>query len=119
MKLRILVLLAFFVALLFLWPSKDNEKIKIGSKITDVIEIHSFSKDERPKNIILIIGDGTGLNQIALSRIAIGGLDYKLAIDQFYTGFSLTHSHNNVYTDSAAAATAWATGVKQLIDFYQ
>ena len=118
MKLRILVLLAFFIALLLLWPSKDNEKIKIGSKITDVIEIHSFNKDERPKNIILIIGDGTGLNQIALSRIAIGGLDYKLAIDQMpYTGFSLTHSHNNVYTDSAAAATAWATGVKTINRF--
>ncbi|MDA9146633.1 alkaline phosphatase [Gammaproteobacteria bacterium] len=45
--------------------------------------------------------------------MAIGGLDFKLAIDQMpYTGFSLTHSYNNAYTDSAAAATSWATGKK-------
>ena len=32
MKLRILVLLAFFIALLLLWPSKDNEKINTKLK---------------------------------------------------------------------------------------
>jgi alkaline phosphatase len=48
-----------------------------------------------------------------LSRIAIGGLDHRLFIDQIpYVGTSLTHSYNNAYTDSAAAATAWATGYK-------
>jgi alkaline phosphatase len=106
-----LAAIALFLNILNIKP--NTEKIKIGNKQTNNINIASFEKNQKPKNIILIIGDGTGLNQVTLSRIAIGGLDFKLAIDQMpYTGFSLTHSYNNAYTDSAAAATSWATGKK-------
>ena len=60
-----------------------------------------------------MVGDGTGLNQITASRLAIGGPDHKLSIDQLpHQGISLTHSFDDIYTDSAAAATAWATGFK-------
>ena len=115
MKKYLLILslaaIALFLNILNIKP--NTEKIKIGNKQTKNINIASFEKNQKPKNIILIIGDGTGLNQVTLSRIAIGGLDFKLAIDQMpYTGFSLTHSYNNAYTDSAAAATSWATGKK-------
>ena len=115
MKKYLLILslaaIALFLNILNIKP--NTEKIKIGNKQTKNINIDSFEKNQKPKNIILIIGDGTGLNQVTLSRIAIGGLDFKLAIDQMpYTGFSLTHSYNNAYTDSAAAATTWATGKK-------
>ena len=115
MKKYLLILslaaIALFLNILNIKP--NTEKIKIGNKQTKNINIASFEKNQKPKNIILIIGDGTGLNQVTLSRIAIGGLDFKLAIDQMpYTGFSLTHSYNNAYTDSAAAATALATGKK-------
>ena len=115
MKKYLLILslaaIALFLNILNIKP--NTEKIKIGNKQTNNINIASFEKNQKPKNIILIIGDGTGLNQVTLSRIAIGGLDFKLAIDQMpYTGFSLTHSYNNAYTDSAAAATTWATGKK-------
>ena len=115
MKKYLLILslaaIALFLNILNIKP--NTEKIKIGNKQTNNINIASFEKNQKPKNIILIIGDGTGLNQVTLSRIAIGGLDFKLAIDQMpYTGFSLTHSYNNAYTDSAAAATSWATGKK-------
>ena len=115
MKKYLLILslaaIALFLNILNIKP--NTEKIKIGNKQTKNINIASFEKNQKPKNIILIIGDGTGLNQVTLSRIAIGGLDFKLAIDQMpYTGFSLTHSYNNAYTDSAAAATTWATGKK-------
>jgi len=106
-----LAAIALFLNILNIKP--NTEKIKIGNKQTNNINIASFEKNQKPKNIILIIGDGTGLNQVTLSRIAIGGLDFKLAIDQMpYTGFSLTHSYNNAYTDSAAAATSLATGKK-------
>ena len=61
----------------------------------------------------MLIGDGTGLSQITLSRLAIGGASHKLAIDQMpFTGFSLTHSSDNLVTDSASSATAWAAGIK-------
>ena len=93
--------------------SENTESVKIGSKETEFIEIKDFPDDLKAKNIILVIGDGVGPNQITLSRIAIGGLDFRLFIDQMpYHGTSLTHSYDNAYTDSAAAATAWSTGFK-------
>ena len=93
--------------------SEQTESITIGSKETEFIKIKDFPDNLKAKNIILAIGDGVGPNQITLSRIAIGGLDHRLFIDQIpYVGTSLTHSYNNAYTDSAAAATAWSTGYK-------
>ena len=93
--------------------SKKTESISIGTKKTEFIEIKDFPNNLKAKNVILAIGDGVGPNQITLSRIAIGGLDHRLFIDQIpYLGTSLTHSYNNAYTDSAAAATAWSTGYK-------
>ena len=93
--------------------SKKTESISIGTKKTEFIEIKDFPNNLKAKNIILAIGDGVGPNQITLSRIAIGGFDHRLFIDQIpYVGTSLTHSYNNAYTDSAAAATAWSTGYK-------
>lgn len=93
--------------------SNKTEFIKIGSKETEFIEIKDFPDNLKAKNIILAIGDGVGPNHITLSRIAIGGLDYRLFIDQIpYHGTSLTHSYNNAYTDSAAASTAFSTGYK-------
>jgi alkaline phosphatase len=64
----------------------------------------------RPRNIILFIGDGMGAAHRQAARLAAGG---QLAMDRlpvqggFYTG-----SANSAVTDSAAAATAMATGVK-------
>ncbi|MDC2972581.1 alkaline phosphatase, partial [Gammaproteobacteria bacterium] len=93
--------------------SKKTESISIGTKKTEFIEIKDFPNNLKAKNIILAIGDGVGPNQITLSRIAIGGLDHRLFIDQIpYVGTSLTHSYNNAYTDSAAASTTWSTGYK-------
>jgi alkaline phosphatase len=91
--------------------SSPVEQIPYGNEVLSKLEIKEF--EGRPKNIILLIGDGTGLNQITLSRMAISGVNSRLYIDQLpYSGISLTHSADNIITDSAAAATAWATGAK-------
>tara|TARA_B100001057_G_scaffold272347_1_gene272643 strand:- start:25016 stop:26116 length:1101 start_codon:yes stop_codon:yes gene_type:complete len=91
----------------------SEESIKMGFKDTEILEIKRFTEESKAKNVILVIGDGTGINQITLSRMAIGGKDYRLAIDQMpIFGMSLTHSFNDIYTDSAAAATAWSAGQK-------
>ena len=91
--------------------SAPVEQIPYGNEVLSKLEIKEF--EGRPKNIILLIGDGTGLNQITLSRMAISGVNSRLYIDQLpYSGISLTHSADNIITDSAAAATAWATGAK-------
>ena len=102
----------FFLFFSLLAVSEKVEYIELGSEIQDPVKIKSFEK-VKPKNIILLIGDGTGFNQIALSRMAIAGYDSRLYLDKLpFTGISLTHSADNIVTDSAAAATAWSTGHK-------
>ncbi|MBI2844636.1 MAG: alkaline phosphatase [Armatimonadetes bacterium] len=66
-----------------------------------------------PKNIILMIGDGMGLAHVAAARTVSVGPGGRLAMDAMpVVGFVTTHSVNALITDSAAAATAYATGVK-------
>ncbi|CAI0804276.1 alkaline phosphatase [Serratia fonticola] len=72
------------------------------------------------KNVILLIGDGMGDSEITGARnYAEGAGGYFKGIDALpltgqYTHYSLDKkSHQPDYvTDSAASATAWATGVK-------
>jgi len=62
-----------------------------------------------PKNIILFIGDGMGVSHITAGKIVKGVLN----LESFRTsGLLTTHSRNALITDSAAAATAMATGYK-------
>jgi alkaline phosphatase len=62
-----------------------------------------------PKNIILLIGDGMGISQITAGKIVAG----NLSLESFKKiGFQTTWSKSHLVTDSAAAATALATGHK-------
>ncbi len=73
--------------------------------------LNSFAKEKPyPKNIIFFIGDGMGLATVTAAKIEAG----NLAMEKLpHTGFVITFSkNNNLITDSAAAATALATGVK-------
>lgn len=73
----------------------------------------SNSPESRIKNVILMIGDGMGLAQITAGRIHVSGPDGQIAMDKMpVTGFVRTHSLDRLVTDSAAAATAMATGTK-------
>ena len=67
-----------------------------------------------PKNIIVIIGDGMGPNDITLAeKHADGVYDFGLVLNQIKNhGLATTHSADNAVTDSAASGTALATGVK-------
>lgn len=66
---------------------------------------------KRPKNIILMIGDGTGLAQLyagyAANRGTLSIFEFAQAI-----GLSNTSSDDNFITDSAAGANAFSTGKK-------
>lgn len=73
-----------------------------------------FTADQRPKNVILLIGDGMGINQIMLTRQRFYGVDGKLFMESMpFTALINTHAalKDNI-TDSAAGATAMATGKK-------
>ncbi|MCD4735947.1 MAG: alkaline phosphatase [Bacteroidales bacterium] len=64
----------------------------------------------KPKNIILMIGDGMGISHIYAAMVVNGN---KLNIERCpYSGFSKTYSANSFNTDSGAAGTAIATGKK-------
>ena len=66
--------------------------------------------DQRPQNIILLIGDGMGLSQISA---ALYSNNNRLNMTRFpVVGFHKTYSFDNLITDSAAGATAFATGKK-------
>ncbi len=67
-------------------------------------------KLSKVKNIILLIGDGMGLTQIYSGLTANHG---ELNLSQFLNiGFSKTSAADSYITDSAAGATAMATGKK-------
>ncbi len=66
-----------------------------------------YSQEIRPKNIIILIGDGMGINCVGANLLQ----DKDSPFYQFSTiGLSITCSADNLITDSAAGATAIATG---------
>ncbi|MEC7912598.1 MAG: alkaline phosphatase [Pseudomonadota bacterium] len=72
----------------------------------------------KAKNVILFIGDGMGPNQVSLARLSIGGSEHRLSFENFpITGIVYNHSTESLSTDSAAAATAWATGIQTINGF--
>jgi alkaline phosphatase len=65
------------------------------------------------RNIIFCIGDGMGMGQIAMARIKAAGPGGTLYMERMpVTGFIRTHSADALVTDSPAAGTALASGVK-------
>lgn len=68
---------------------------------------------EPPKNIILLIGDGMGFEQIRAAGMYYNGTEGTLSFELLpFQGEVTTYSANSSVTDSAAAATAIATGRK-------
>lgn len=73
-------------------------------------KISSQDSLKKPKNIILLIGDGMGLGQITAGMYAN---DNKISLEKFpVIGLHKCHAGDKLITDSAAAATAFACGVK-------
>lgn len=76
--------------------------------------------DGRAKNVILMIGDGMGDSEITIARNYWVGAAGHLALDTLpltgeYTTYSVREDNPKLpdyVTDSAASATAWATGTK-------
>ncbi|OGK12729.1 MAG: hypothetical protein A2W80_18170 [Candidatus Riflebacteria bacterium GWC2_50_8] len=65
--------------------------------------------DAKPKNIILMIGDGMGVAHVTAAKLVYGSLN----MERFkIMGMHISGSANSYITDSAAAGTALATGYK-------
>ncbi|MEM6796478.1 MAG: alkaline phosphatase, partial [Acidobacteriota bacterium] len=68
---------------------------------------------EPVRNLVILIGDGMGFAHLDAARaLSRGPMDF-LTLERFpATGWSVTHSYDNLYTDSAAGATAISTGFR-------
>lgn len=70
----------------------------------------SEETEDGPSRIILFIGDGMGLSAVSAAGYAAGRELEMMQMPQF--GLMTTHGYEFVTTDSAASATAMATGEK-------
>ena len=89
-------------------PELTTQRIEPKPLITQEISAPKLNK--RPKNVIMMIADGTGMSQIsALQFYKQGPINY----DRFqHIGLIKTSSAIELITDSAAGATAFASGIK-------
>ena len=66
----------------------------------------------KAKNIILLIGDGMGLAQLTAGMYLNNN---KIALEKYpVVGLHKSHSYDDLITDSAAGATAFACGIKTI-----
>jgi alkaline phosphatase len=66
-----------------------------------------------PRGIVLLVGDGFGFSQLTLARVALAGKQGRLRLERMpEVGVVSTWSASNPVTDSGAASTAMASGVK-------
>jgi len=90
--------------------AKDIEKTYTGGDAYVVKTFPQKFKSKKPKNVILLIGDGMGAAQIFSGLTANHG---HLFLENCKSvGFSKTQSADNYITDSAAGGTALSCGVK-------
>jgi alkaline phosphatase len=68
---------------------------------------------QTPSSVILIIGDGMGVAMVSAASTLIEGPQAGLAMEMApVVGLAKTHASNALVTDSAASASAMATGFK-------
>lgn len=92
---------------------ENTEVISVIETEGNAPELLPLVESKTIKNVILLIGDGTGLAQITAGQYALVGPDGLLHLQTMpVTGFVKTHSSDNLITDSASGATAYSCGLK-------
>jgi alkaline phosphatase len=72
---------------------------------------------ERPRNLVVFVADGLGFAHLAAGRAALHGMGGSTVWDRFSaTGWHRAHADKGFLIDSAASATALATGVPTGLD---
>ena len=95
-------IISLFLISLVLLSCKTNKEVEVKNAINTNVK--------KPKNIILLIGDGMGLSQVSASQFYN---ENPSNFERFpVIGLNKTSSSSDVITDSAAGATAFASGVK-------
>lgn len=97
-------LLTFFLSTFLIITSCVSVQVSDNTVSTTVSEV------KKPKNIILLVGDGMGLSEVSAAIFYKNG---KPNFERFSTiGLSKTSSASDLITDSAAGATVFSAGVK-------
>jgi alkaline phosphatase len=118
MKIKSLLLIASLISTQQLFSqenyktvtSADSMKLYNGGAMYEVKTFKQDFKAKKPKNVIMMIGDGMGVSEVFAGLTANGG---HLFLDNFkQVGFSKTQSSDNYITDSAAGGTALSAGIK-------
>ncbi|MCQ2176736.1 MAG: alkaline phosphatase [Bacteroidales bacterium] len=91
-----------------------NDTFRDDDRYTETQPYNTVSveqvKGKKVKNIIFMIGDGMGLEQISTAWVLNGG---HLNMDNMvYTGFSRTYAVDKLITDSCQGGTGLSTGTK-------
>ncbi|MFS0787709.1 alkaline phosphatase [Shouchella sp. 1P09AA] len=95
---------AFAVTALMVVGCSDQETAQESD--TDI-------ENDRPQNVIMMIGDGLGFGQIEIARLLEYGKEGELHMESLdHTALMRTYSANQWVTDSAAAGTGIATSTK-------
>ena len=76
----------------------------------EIVQVEMPPVDNEVRNVIIMIGDGMGLEQVSCAWVLNHG---KLNLDRFPSvGLSRTYCTNRLITDSGAGGTALAAGIK-------
>ena len=76
----------------------------------EIVDVAMPPVDNEVRNVIIMIGDGMGLEQVSCAWVVNHG---KLNLDRFPTvGLSRTYCTNELITDSGAGGTALSSGMK-------
>ncbi len=112
-----LAMLTIVIIIATKWGPNSNTTDSTATDSTTV-SAHTVVEEKIPgrevgsnvKNVIFLIGDGMGLTQVTAGYYANG---QELSFEQFkHIGLMRTHSATSIITDSAAGATAMASGKK-------
>ena len=92
---------------------QEKNTLLVTSYTKPVKERLPLVEDRPIKNVIFLIGDGTGLVQLTAGQYNTVGQAGLLHIQTMpVTGIVKTYSADNLITDSASGATAFSCGVK-------
>ena len=101
-------------ALLLAGCREKEEEVQLQYYATahtyDIVQVAEPAQDNEVRNVIFMIGDGMGLEQVSCAWVVNKG---KLNLDNMpYVGLSRTYCTNELITDSGAGGTALSSGMK-------
>jgi len=85
----------------------------VYARVIEPVDSPIITSTVAPRNVFLFIGDGMGPEQVRAAGMYQNGSEGTLVMESFpYSSTMTTYSADNAVTDSAASATAMATGQK-------